>query len=227
MAGVVTALVSQKRNAQRINVFIDGKFAFSLSRIVAAWLKVGQFLPDEKIEQLKQEDAREAAMQSALRLISVRPRSEAEIRERLQSKNFPENVVESVISRLKESGLVGDVEFARLWLEQRQHFRQKSRKVIAMELRQKGVTDEIIQEVLAESPGDDQTAYFAGQKYLRRIIHLGKREFFQKMVTYLARKGFSYEVSRETANRLWEEISDGSSKFDGREDTEKWDNLDG
>ncbi len=227
MAGVVTALVSQKRNAQRINVFIDGEYAFSLSRIVAAWLKVGQFLTDEKIEQLKHEDTREVAMQSALRLISIRPRSEAEIRERLQSKNFPENIVESVLSRLKESGLLGDIEFARMWSEQRQVFRQKSRKVIAMELRQKGVTDEIIQEVLAESPEDDQTAYLAAQKYQRRINHLDKKNFLQKMITYLARRGFSYEVSRDTANRLWEEISDSSSNFVGREDIEIWDNLDG
>ncbi|BAJ63637.1 regulatory protein RecX [Anaerolinea thermophila] len=227
MAGVITALESQKRNSQRINVFIDQRFAFSLSRIVAAWLTVGQFLSDEKIEQLKQEDAIEVAMQSGLQLLSVRPRSEAELRGRLQTKGFSETVIESVITRLKQGGLVGDAEFARMWSEQRQALRQKSRKVIALELRQKGVTDEIVQEVLAESLPDDKVAYLAGKKYLRRIIHLEKSQFLQKMIGYLARRGFSYEVSRETAYRLWQEVSGGSSKSNGREELELWDSLDG
>lgn len=227
MAGVITALVSQKKNSHRINVFIDEQFAFSLSRLVAAWLKVGQFLSDEKIAQLIQDDTREKALQSALRLIGIRSRSEAELRERLLSKGYSDEIVESVILRLKQNELLGDENFARLWMEQRQSFRQKSRRVIAMELRQKGVADEIIQEVLAESSQDDQVAYIAGKKYLRKVINLEKKDFFQRLMGYLVRKGFSYAISRDVTERLWSEVSASSSKLNGREEFKTWDNLDG
>ena len=76
----ITAIVVQKRSPNRVNIYLDGEFAFGLARIVAAWLRTGQELSEEKIEQLQAEESRERAFQQALLFLSYRSRSEAEIR---------------------------------------------------------------------------------------------------------------------------------------------------
>mgnify|MGYP000952684904 FL=1 len=70
MDRTITALTAQKKNPQRINVFLDGEFAFGLQRIVAAWLIVGQTLSEEKINQLRSDDQSEIAYQKAINLLS-------------------------------------------------------------------------------------------------------------------------------------------------------------
>ncbi len=92
----ITALTLQKRNHQRVSVFLDDEYAFGLARIVAAWLEVGQELSDEKIAQLRAEDEREVAYQRALRLIQYRPRSESEIRQLLRRHQTPEETAEEI-----------------------------------------------------------------------------------------------------------------------------------
>jgi regulatory protein len=109
----ITALVVQKRNPNRVNVHLDGEFAFGLARIVAAWLRVGQELPDEKIEQLQAEDARERAFQQAMLFLSYRARSESEIRQNLRKHEIPELVIEQTLERLRQDGLANDNQFAR------------------------------------------------------------------------------------------------------------------
>src|SRR5574340_1235861 len=124
--GTITALKVQKRNPNRVNVYLDGEFAFGLARIVAAWLRVGMMLSDEKIEALQIQDAGEAAYQQALRFISYRPRSEMEIRKKLVEKGTDEKVIEVVSTRLKNAELMGDEQFARTWVENRSTFRPRS-----------------------------------------------------------------------------------------------------
>jgi len=99
----ITALTAQKRNHQRVNVFLDGEFAFGLSRIVAAWLHVGQMISDEKIEQLKAEDEREVAYQQGLKYLAYRPRSLAETRLHLQSQDLSPASIEDALERLQKN----------------------------------------------------------------------------------------------------------------------------
>ncbi len=121
----ITGLKVQKKNTQRVNVYLDGEFAFGLRRIVAAWLSIGQELSDEKIAQLKADDAREEAYQRALRALDTRPRSAAEIRKKLLEHDIPEDLAEGVIERLKENRLLNDEQFAQAWIENRSEFRPR------------------------------------------------------------------------------------------------------
>ena len=88
MDKVISAIKVQKRNPQRVSIDLDGEYAFGLSRLTAAWLKIGDVLSEERIAALQQEDALEIAYQRALRLINHRPRSEKEIRQKLAEKDF-------------------------------------------------------------------------------------------------------------------------------------------
>jgi regulatory protein len=97
----ITALKLQKRNKERVNVYLDGEFAFGLARIVAAWLQVGQELDEEKIAALLAQDGVEVAYQRALKFISYRPRSEKEVEDNLKKHDVPTDTIELIMGRLR------------------------------------------------------------------------------------------------------------------------------
>lgn len=207
MARKITALKAQKKNPNRVNVYLDGEFAFSVARIVAAWLEVGQELTDEKIEKILEQDAFETAYQKGLKLIGYRMRTANEIKERLVRKGISTQVVSGVQDRLKRSGIVDDDRFARNWVENRTEFRPRSHRLLSWELRQKGVDEDIIQRVLESALPDEDLAYQAGLKQLKRYHHLEKEDFRQKLSGFLARRGFTFEVIKPVVERLWNELN--------------------
>jgi len=200
----ITALTAQKRNQQRVNVYLDGEFAFGLSRIVAAWLQVGQVIGDDKIELLKAEDEREVAFQQAVRYLSYRPRSEAEVRQQLESHDLSEQAIQDAVERLARNGLLDDSRFANTWVENRSEFRPRGRRALAFELRRMGVSPQVIESSL-EGIDENELAYQAGLKQVRKYQRLEWQDFRQKLIAFLARRGFSYEVSNPIAARLWAE----------------------
>lgn len=206
MDRTVTALTAQKRNPNRINVFLDGEFSFGLSRIVAAWLRIGEELSEEKIARLKEQDTLEVATQRAIELLSYRPRSESEIRKRLADHGFGVENIEAVLERLRVSGLVSDENFARAWVDNRVTFRPRSRRMVAFELRQKGVSEETIDQALNELPEDEDLAYQSGLRYAPRLESLELEDFRKKMAGFLGRKGFSYGTVAEVTRRIWKEM---------------------
>ena len=206
MAHKITAITAQKRHPQRVNVFLDGEFAFGLARITAAWLRVGQELNDEEIARLREADAREQAYQRALRYVGYRPRTEAEIRRYLEKRDVAENHIEAVLTRLRDLKMVDDIAFAHAWVEDRVLFHPRGRRALRAEMRQKGLAEDVIDQVL-ETVDEAALAYQAARKGARRYRHLAWRPFRQKMSAYLARRGFPYEVVREAVQRVWQETS--------------------
>ena len=207
----ITAIETQKKNPNRVNLYLDDQFAFGLSRIVAAWLSTGQILTDEKIAALQLEDAHEVAMQKALFFLGYRARSRREVRANLVKHEIPEPVIESTLQRLQENNLLNDQEFAKAWVENRNTFRPRSRRVMAMELRRKGLDEEIVQTVLDENTDENTLAMEAARKYLRKVQGLPWQEFRQKLGGFLGRRGFSYDVCAQVVRSMWNELhSDGT-----------------
>jgi len=204
----ITALRIQKRNPNRVNVYLDGDFAFGLARIVAAWLHVGQTLSPEKILELRSKDEEEVSYQRALRFIQYRPRTESEIQQYLIKHETPESVIVHVLKRLQQIGLVDDSRFAKNWIENRSDLRPRSRFALAHELKQRGIAPEIIASSLNEVD-DDELAYQAACKQFRKYSHLDWQSYRQKMYGFLGRRGFNYEVSQTAAKLVWEEKRGG------------------
>lgn len=201
----ITAIEPQQKNPQRVNVYLDGEFAFGLAGIVAAWLTVGQDLGDEKIASLKGEDAREVTYQKALHFLSFRPRSSAEVRQNLLKHGYSESLIEETVNRLSEAGLVNDEAFARAWVENRNTFRPSGKPALRMELRRKGLSDEIVQSVLDTQVNEEVLALQAARKYARRLAGQERPEFRQKLGGFLARRGFSYSVIAPVVSEVWKE----------------------
>jgi regulatory protein len=206
----ITALTQQKHHPQRVNVYLDGEFAFGLARIVAAWLQVGQEISDEKIAQLQAEDARELAYQRTLKLLNYRPRTESEVRQNLQGHAVSDAIIDDVIERLKTSGLIDDARFAQLWVENRAETRPRSQRALTFELHRRGVQSEEIAQAL-ETVDDEEMAYQAACKQARKLQDQEWKVFRQKLYNYLSQRGFDYQVSSQVIPRVWEEIHDHDS----------------
>lgn len=201
----VTAIRAGRRQGKRVNVFLDGKFTFSLEAELAVkeGLGVDQELSESDIEALAQADLFQRCLNAAFHYLSYRPRSEAEIRERLKRRGFDEGSMEAVLAKLKEQGLVDDLAFAQFWKDNRQSFSPRSQRLTRSELRQKGVASEIIDQVVAEV-SDEDSAYRAAQAKARRLPRSDYQSFRRRLSDYLKRRGFGYGVIKHTVERVWQ-----------------------
>jgi regulatory protein len=215
----ITAIEPQQKNPQRLNIYLDGEFAFGLAAIVAAWLKVGQDLDEEKIANLKAADEREVTYQKALHFLSYRPRSSAEVRQNLVKRGISGSLIDEIVNRLQAAGLVNDEAFARAWVENRNSFRPRGKSALRLELRRKGLSDEIVQSVLDTQVNEETLAFDAARKYARRLAGLEWQEFRQKLGGFLARRGFSYTTLAPVVSEVWKEsqTADAGSISDNEE----------
>ena len=151
----------------------------------------------------------------ALRYLSYRPRSEKEIREYLlgktkqQRKNFeppsPE-IIDAVLQKLKDMRFVNDKAFAESWVRSRTEYKPKATAIIKIELRQKGIAADVIDEVLQSRTEQTDDAVLAIQLLLKRKKRYERMDYnerYQKAGGFLARKGFSFEVLKAAIDEVF------------------------
>jgi regulatory protein len=206
----ITSLRNGKSCRKRVNVFLDGKFAFSLEAEVALKenLKVGQELSGSQVEMLTRSDHFHRCLNAAGRYLSYRPRSEFEMRERLCRRGFNGDNVEAVINKLKEQGLLDDIAFAQFWKDNRESFSPRSQWLTKLELRRKGVASDIRDQV-ANTLDDESSAYRAALNKARNLSSSDYQSFHRRLGEYLKRRGFGYGVIKHTVERLWQKHGKG------------------
>jgi len=187
-------------------MFLDNRFVCSLEAeiVIKEDLQVGQVLSVSQIEALTGSNHFYRCLNAAIHYLSYRPRSEFEIKERLRRRGFDDNTIESVIAKLREQGLVDDASFARFWQENRDSFSPRSQWLTKLELKQKGVTDDIIAQVI-DAIDDDDSAYRAALSKAQRLSQADYQSFRRRLGEYLKRRGFGYGVINHTIERLWSE----------------------
>jgi len=212
--GIITALETQKRNKKRVNVYLDDEYAFSLTFDEAVKLYKGQYLSEADVAALRDDDEVVRAADSAARFLAVRPRSEAEVRRNLRGKGIADPVIEAAMEKLRALGYLDDEAFAKFWAQDRSTFKPISPKALRYELREKGVEEAIIAEVLETLDADD-AAYRAAQSQMRKLRGLDKRAFRDKLGDFLGRRGFAYADARRAIGQLIEELeADDPTFFD-------------
>ena len=145
----------------------------------------------------------ERALGAGLRLLSYRPRSRDEVRQRL-ARRVTTEAVNQALARLTERGYLDDAAFARFWRENREAHRPRGALLIKQELLQRGVAREVA-EAAIEGMDDGGNAYRAGLDRLRVMRGLDEATFHRRMGDYLRRRGFYYGVTQRTVQRLWKE----------------------
>lgn len=213
----ITLLEPQLRNPHRFNIFLDGEFAFGGDEdlVVEKRLIIGKELTTLEVEQLIQEAEIGKLMEKMYRLFSIRQRSEKEVKDYFRVKNQESRVkgkeaisnlaLELVIKKLKQKGLLNDLEFAKSWIEARRRSRQKGDRLIKLELSQKGVAKEIIGEAFSlqlSAISEEDLAMKAMEKKMRVWKDLSKLEFKKKAYQYLGRKGYDFETISTIIEKL-------------------------
>ncbi|MBV9688239.1 MAG: RecX family transcriptional regulator [Ktedonobacteraceae bacterium] len=206
----ITSLQPQANNPERINVYVDGHFLLGAhARIVDQLaLALDQELSAEQLEQLRNEEALQLAVDRALNYLSFRPRSREEIRRYLRRKQTPAALVETVLARLDALELVNDRDFASFWIETREQFSPRGTHALKNELYMKGIEREIVDELVSEEQ-DEERARRAGYKKAVSLLHspdIDFATFRTRLGAFLQRRGFDYEVSTRTVKALWKQL---------------------
>ena len=190
----ITDLRQGVKNPNRVNVFVNGKFAFSLdvTQVVDLKLKIGRVLTEEELAECKKASECGKLYQRALEWVLARPRSEKELNDylykKIYEKKLDKNYIKIVFERLKEKGYVDDWKFAEYYVENRFVKKGISRKRLKMELTKKGVAKEIIDEVLDGRSDEEEIDKIIAKKRARYDD--------EKLISYLCRQGFSYQLAQ-------------------------------
>ncbi len=190
----ITDVKQQLKREDRYSIYIDGKYAFSLSEaeLVRLGLRQGLSLTAEKLAELQQDSKRDKAYDRSLHYIEIRPRSEQEIRQYLKRKQYEPELINAVAAKLYDIDLLNDERFARQWVEWRLASKPSSKRKLQAELIQKGISRDIIQEVMAEI--EPETELEQVKALIGRKARLSQYQDRQKLMAYLARQGFSYDL---------------------------------
>lgn len=211
VAGHITSLRFQKKNKDRVNVYLDEVYTFALPAVEAAKLRKGQFLSDAEIAALRTLDLEAKAFDRAIQYLAVRPRSEWEVRQKLQryrtrdDETLTEIQIDSIVQRLKSHNYISDQAFAHYWVEQRNRFKPMSPRALRYELRRKGVDANTAERVIEAETEPEQAALDAARQRAYRWYALGEEAFRQKMIAFLQRRGFRWDVVRDVVQQVWQE----------------------
>lgn len=189
----ITAIKQQVKRADRYSIFVDGKYAFSLSEggLIESRLASGQELDAKQLDQLKKAAGLDKAYGTALRYVAMRPRSEWEVVTYLARKQIDKMAAEQILERLRALDLVNDESFARAWVANRRLLKSVSQRRLVQELRQKRVASDIIDSVLAADETDERDALRGLVEKKRHMTKYKNNPL--KFMQYLARQGFGYD----------------------------------
>ncbi len=201
----ITAITPQVKDKTRCNIYVDGRFfcGLTLETVVKNRLKIGQTVTAEGLSSLQLESEKNTAFDKALAHLSATRKTEKQIRDFLTKKGYLPAVCDFVVDKLKGYAFVDDSEYAKAYLESAA--KRKGSRLIRLELRQKGIDEEKVEEALEGLDGEEELSAAQGilEKYLR-----GKpleRETLQKAYRYLLGKGFDYEVAKEALAAITQE----------------------
>lgn len=203
----ITKIEQQKHDSKRFNIYIDNQFSIDvpLDVLIKLGLSKDQELTNEQWEELKKIELKNKIKEKAFEYLSFRPRSVAEMRDKLLSKGYPEDYVNQVIEELKNEKYLDDYDFALSWVEFRNQIRPSGRHVLKMELLKKGIDKAVIEDVLEKMIDKEEEIRLAKQAVSSRIKvyqSLSNYEFKQKITAFLARRGFSWEIIKEVIKEL-------------------------
>ena len=206
--GTVTRLLGQKKNPNRVSVFIDDAFAFGVhvDLVVDFGLHKGQVLDVETQQQMVQADQIRAGREVALAYLGYGARTEQEVRQKLVRSGFDDVVAEDTVARLRELGYLDDAAYARSYVQARFRNRGYGPGRLRTDLQRRGVTtrhiDAVLDELVEEEDMLEAALGHAEKRWPRLATETDAYKRRKKLSEYLVRPGFSYEIARHVIEDL-------------------------
>jgi len=187
----ISAIKRQIKRADRYSIFVDGKYAFSLSdsALLESKLVAGQELSDKEVKQFKRLSDDDKIYGLALRYLALRPRSKWEIETYLDRKKSPPDLKDKILNKLSDNGLIDDVKFAEAFVNDARLLKQTARRKLIQQLRQKRVSEDVILSAVGDDPQTENEALAA---IIARKRRQSKYHDDLKLMQYLTRQGFNY-----------------------------------
>lgn len=196
---IITAITPQKNDSGRRSIFVDGQFAFSLIQEDVAYFKLKENgeISQKTYDYITQKLLYIKAQDTALQYIGFQMRTAFQVRQKLQDKEYAENVIEEVMTFLLKYKYVDDEDYCRRYIRQRQRLSPRGAYALKAELRQKGVADSIIEKAVDESGLDEiEAACRLIAKKCRRLENIDEKSK-KRLWGFLQRRGFSYDIIKE------------------------------
>lgn len=192
----ITAIKAQVKNPERVSLFVDGSYSFSLShsQLLEQKIFVGKEVTNEQLEQLKQVSDYGKLLERVMNYVMIRPRSVREVRDYLWRKQAAPDASEQIMHYVQTRGYVNDESFTKSWIRARQLTKPVSKKRLTAELRQKGVAQDIITKILADQDEQGYNEETALRELITKKRKLARYQDEQKFIAYLARQGFGFDA---------------------------------
>ncbi|MFF2532190.1 regulatory protein RecX [Brevibacillus sp. NPDC058079] len=199
----ISKIEQQKRNNSRYSLYLDDVFAFGISEDVyirnRKKIVVGNEIEQSFVDEVLIEEEMQKTMDSALRLLSFRIRSEYELRMRLRQKGYEDNWIDLALEKLRSYQYVNDETFAKTLAKDRQNIKKLGERGLKAELKQKGISQEIITQVVDELCSDEKELGQAIELCEKKLRSISGKDPIpktrQKLMQFLVRKGYSFDIA--------------------------------
>ena len=202
---IITRIETQKRNINRVNIYIDHKFAFGLTDEIRYKydLHTNKEINEDFVEDVLKAEEQRKVINAALNLISYRQRSIKEVRQNLKTKGYEDIYIEKAIEYCKSQNYLNDEEFANSFMKDKQNLNKYGSKRIKYELISKGVSKSIIEEVLQIDPEDEYSiALGLAEKKINSYKGQDRNSIYRKLGGFLQRKGYPYDIVKNVLNEI-------------------------
>lgn len=204
-AAQITSIVQDTKNKYRYHIYVDDQYAFEIHEdvLIRYSLQKGKELEPALFAEVLAQEERNKAYLYAIRYLGFRPRTTVQMESYLKEKGFPEELAQEIRKRCEQQGYLDDQAFANQWVRERMINKSRSLMALRMELRQKGIAEDAIQEASMQVKNSDQVEA-AGRllaKKLRNHADPLTCEERQKLSAMLMRKGFSHEIIRQAIQK--------------------------
>jgi regulatory protein len=202
----ITAIKAQLKNENRVSIFVDGVYSFSLNldQLLTEKLKKNDELDENRVKQLKKLSEEGKLKQKTMEWLMGRPHSTREFREYLYKKQASKELIDAWVDEFTEKNYLNDEQFAR-WFAENRRRKNKSNRAITAELYAKGIPSVTIKSIVTSLDNDSDKDEKSEERALNDLVNkLRNRPRYQderKLITYLLGKGFSYDAIKQTLNK--------------------------
>ena len=205
---IITKIEEGKRNKERVNIYIDNEYAFSVSKeiLYKENLKVDDTVNIEDLREIVKKDNYIKCKNSALRIVERSYKSERELKDKLLLKGYDKDSIEKTMEFLKEYNFLSDNNYTKMYVKDKSKVQGKNK--IKFDLYRKGIDEEIIQEELSSIDEEDEREV-AYNLVLKKYNVISKREsdkykLSQKLYRYIVSKGYTYDIASYAIKKVLE-----------------------